>query len=95
MQFGCPVLTTRCARLPEVGGTAAVYLDADDVAGWAQEADRLFQDSAWRQELIEQCRAQARQFSWHATAQQTRAAYERGLKGKHNELSRRPSPNQE
>ncbi len=36
MLCGCPVVTTPLSSLPEVGGEAALYADADDVDAWAR-----------------------------------------------------------
>ena len=79
MQLGCPVITTRCASLPEVAGEAAIYLDPDDVRGMARAADRLLREEPWRQSWIEAGRKRAEKFSWPATARQTKAAYAEAL----------------
>jgi glycosyltransferase involved in cell wall biosynthesis len=75
MELGCPVITSRGGSLPEVAGSAAVYVDPDDVTGLAVAAARMLEDSPWRRQWIEAGREQARHFSWSKTAQQTQAAY--------------------
>jgi glycosyltransferase involved in cell wall biosynthesis len=91
MQLGCPVLTTRCASLPEVAGDAAVYVDPNDVSCWSRETARLLRDDGWRAALIEKGHIQAAHFSWRSTAQHTRAAYERALDRKKTEARSAPS----
>jgi len=69
---GVPVVTTRCASIPEVGGEAAQYFDPEDpaalpaailaVKGWSP---------AERQERIQKGREFARSFSWSTTAHGT------------------------
>ncbi len=76
MQLGCPVVTTRCGSLPEVGGDAVIYVEPDDVPGLAQAAVRLLADPAWRQTWADAGRIQSRRFSWTLTAARTREAYE-------------------
>jgi glycosyltransferase involved in cell wall biosynthesis len=79
MQSGCPVITTRCGSLPDVGGDAAVYVDPDDAAGLAGAVDRLLQDQNWRHKRIEAGYAQCARFRWSKTAEATRVVYERLL----------------
>jgi len=83
LQADCPVITTPCSSLPEVAGHAVIYLQPDDLSGWTQAADRLLRDQAWRQTWIDAGRAQARRFSWAATARQTQAAYALALARSH------------
>jgi glycosyltransferase involved in cell wall biosynthesis len=75
MRLECPVITTRCASLPEVAGNAALYVDPDDVPGLAAATDRLLRDEAWRQGWILAGREQCALFSWAKTAQETKEAY--------------------
>ncbi|MCH8526431.1 MAG: glycosyltransferase family 4 protein [Kiritimatiellae bacterium] len=69
MQSGVPVLTTRCGSIPEVGGDAVFYADAEDIPAFA---DSLAQCVAMSKEKRARCiqsglhRAQA--FTWERTA---------------------------
>jgi glycosyltransferase involved in cell wall biosynthesis len=76
MSLGCPVVTTRCASLPEVAGAAAIYADPDRADEFAAATDRLLQDAAWRQSWVDQGHTRSHQFSWAETANLTRAGYE-------------------
>lgn len=74
MACGCPVVTSTAGALPEVGGRAAVYVEPRDA-----DALRLallgFADPARRRSAREAGLAQARRFSYAATAEATLAAY--------------------
>ena len=69
LMAGVPVVTTRCASIPEVGGDVAEYFDPDDpmalsvsiqaVLGWSP---------AERQARVQSGRVFAKGFSWSATA---------------------------
>jgi glycosyltransferase involved in cell wall biosynthesis len=50
---GRPVITSRLYSMPEVGGDAACYVDPYDVAAIRSAVERLIQDAAYRQGLVE------------------------------------------
>ena len=70
MQIGCPTLVARQGALPEVCGSAAVYVDAHDDQGWASAIMDYVEDPNLRAQLIEQGRAQAKKFSWDKASRQ-------------------------
>ena len=76
MACGAPVLTTRRASLPEVGGDAVEYTepDADSIAVALRA---LLDDPARRAALAEAGYARAQQFSWAASASAHVASYKR------------------
>jgi glycosyltransferase involved in cell wall biosynthesis len=76
MELGTPVIAARASSLPEVGGTAAVYVGQDDDAALATEIRRVLDDDAHRAALSAACLAQSRCFSWDATARATLAAFD-------------------
>jgi len=77
MACGCPVVTTREASMPEVGGDAALYMkDPDDVEGLAAILKDLSANLAHRRQWAEKGLVQARQFSWRNTAEKTFKAFE-------------------
>jgi glycosyltransferase involved in cell wall biosynthesis len=76
MAAGCPVITTRLASLPEVGGTAAVYVEPDDTAGLC-EAIRSVQLPDRRVALIRDGLLQASGFSFTRMAGQVASVLER------------------
>lgn len=70
MTFGCPVLSSREASLPEVCGDAALYCDGYDEASIAAGLAALIRDSDLRAQLIAAGQQQIARFVWHRTAQQ-------------------------
>lgn len=75
MRAGCPVITANNSALPEVGGDAAVYVDAHDWEALAATMTRVLADDAERSAMAERGRAQAARFTWRACAEATIAAY--------------------
>jgi glycosyltransferase involved in cell wall biosynthesis len=76
MACGIPVVTSNSSSLPEVGGTAALYVDPRDVEALREAVRRVLCDAALREQLQVQGLAQAAQFSWDRAAAQTEAVYE-------------------
>jgi len=72
MACGCPVLISRRASLPEVGGDAAMYLeDPTDEAELAAGLARLAAEPALREDLAARGLARAAGFTWAGTARRT------------------------
>jgi glycosyltransferase involved in cell wall biosynthesis len=76
MASGCPVITSRVASLPEVGGDAAAYVDPLEVASIRDALDRLARDPERRSAMRAAGLGQARRFSYEATAEATLGVYE-------------------
>jgi len=68
---GTPVLTSDISSLPEVGGDAAWYVDPRSVGGMADRMNRLWEDAAFRGELVRRGRERVREFSWDRCAEET------------------------
>ncbi len=68
MTCGCPVICSRAASLPEVGGDAVLYFDPADAGELASQMERLAADPALQAELREKGTSRAEQFSWTGTA---------------------------
>jgi glycosyltransferase involved in cell wall biosynthesis len=64
MYLGCPVVVSRGGGLPEVCGDAAVYVEAQDPAAWAESLASLAADPAMRAALIAKGHRQAEKFTW-------------------------------
>jgi hypothetical protein len=64
---GCPVITCPNASIPEVAGSAALYVKDDDVNGLANALCEV-QKPDVRQSLIAKGLAQAKKFSWSKMA---------------------------
>jgi glycosyltransferase involved in cell wall biosynthesis len=63
MSSGCPVITSREGSLPEVGGDAVLYVDANSVDAIVEGIEKLSKDERLREELSQKGLAQAEKFS--------------------------------
>jgi len=84
MSCGTPVVCSNTSSMPELGGDAARYFDPYDTQSIADTIAHVLADAALRQEMHELGLRRAAQFSWHKTAQETMAVYERLLANKHS-----------
>ena len=75
MACGCPVITANNSSLPEVGGDAAEYCDANDVDSIANAMRRVLSDESLREQMRQRGFAQAAKFSWKKAAEETAAVY--------------------
>jgi glycosyltransferase involved in cell wall biosynthesis len=62
------VITANNTSLPEVGGDAALYADANDIETIADQMKQLRQNTAMREKLIKKGSKQIEKFSWERTA---------------------------
>jgi glycosyltransferase involved in cell wall biosynthesis len=76
MACGTPVVCSNSSSLSEVAGEAALLLQPDQPAEWAQVLLRVVTDDVLRRRLSGQGLARAARFSWEATARQVVAVYE-------------------
>jgi alpha-1,3-rhamnosyl/mannosyltransferase len=74
MAAGCPVVCSRMASLPEVGGDAPFYVEQTATAYLAAMLE-IARDDRTRQDLSRRGLAQAARFSWRLCAEQTTAVY--------------------
>ena len=75
MTAGCPLITTNRSSLPEVAGNAALLVDPLNVEEMACTMERVLEDEALRQHMIDDGRVQASRFSWKETARIYRDVY--------------------
>lgn len=75
MACGTPVVASRASSLPEVGGSAACYLDPYDVEGMAEIIHDVWLDADLRVHMREQGLVQAASFSWERAAEETLQVY--------------------
>jgi glycosyltransferase involved in cell wall biosynthesis len=68
MHFGCPVVASRVASLPEVCGDAALYVGATRVDEIGSAMRRMATDQNLRTELIGRGRANLARFGWKKAA---------------------------
>ena len=81
MASGCPVVASNVSSLPEVAGSAALLVDPNDPAGFAEALHSVILDRDLRTRLRGDGLRRARDFSWDNTASVTYAVYERLLDG--------------
>jgi glycosyltransferase involved in cell wall biosynthesis len=75
MAAGTPVITTKLSSIPEVAGSAALYIDPDDPATLIQALQALQTNNNLRSSLISSGKQQAGKFSWRRTANETINVY--------------------
>ena len=71
MSYGCPVISSNTASLPEVGGDAAVYFDPKDETALVKSFVKLAKDKKLRALMSEKGYDQAKKFSWKSCASAT------------------------
>jgi glycosyltransferase involved in cell wall biosynthesis len=79
MACGTPVITSNVSSLPEVAQGAGLCLPPHDIAVWTETLQRVYHDSAWREEAAHKGLAKAQQFDWAHTAQATINSYRHAL----------------
>lgn len=79
MALGCPVICSRVASLPEVGGAAALFTDMTPDA-YLKAMWRVSNDSSLRNDLVEKGLAQAANFSWNKCASEVLEVYRAALR---------------
>jgi len=67
MASGTPALCSNASSLPEVTGDAALLLDPEDDAAWADALARIDGDAALRADLAARGHARAATFTWDVT----------------------------
>ena len=78
MRVGAPVVSTRAASLPEVGGEAAMYVEPDDSPAMASAILAVLADPARQRAMRAASVAHAARFmTWEDTAWQTLAVFDR------------------
>lgn len=77
MACGAPVVTTRVASIPEVGGEAVIYVDDPlDDSSLCLRIEEVLEHRELQEDLRRRGLAQAATFSWERTARQTLAVLE-------------------
>jgi alpha-1,3-rhamnosyl/mannosyltransferase len=80
MEHGLPVIAAWHGSLPEVAGSAAVFVDPQDVEGIARAIGEVLERPDLRQRLREQGKRNLERFSWRSAAEKTLGLYERVLR---------------
>ena len=71
MACECPVICSNAASLPEVAGDAAFFVDPGSAEELASAMDKVVEDGALRNSLIQKGVKRAAQFSWATAAEKT------------------------
>lgn len=71
---GVPLVASRHGSLPEIIGTAAIFVETDDVTNVASTLEQIARDTKLRDSLVIAGQARVRQFTWEKTSQATLAA---------------------
>jgi glycosyltransferase involved in cell wall biosynthesis len=79
MACGAPLISSNRASLPEVGGDAALYFDAEDAEELASQMIRVATDRELRARMIAQGRAQAQKFTYAESANRILNLYQQML----------------
>jgi glycosyltransferase involved in cell wall biosynthesis len=68
MSAGVPVICSNTTSLPEVGGQAVLYVDPYEITQIKDAMVKIYEDTDYRQSLIEAGFVQKEKFSWDKTA---------------------------
>ncbi len=75
MACHCPVITTNTTALPEIGGSAALYIDTGHHQQLVQQMTLLAGNLESRQQLVKAGLRQIKKFDWQQTADQYAKLY--------------------
>ena len=77
MTFGCPVIASNVASIPEVGGDAALLFSPDSPEELSNCIRKIINDDVLRNEYIEKGKIRCKEFSWDKTAVETFNVYKK------------------
>jgi glycosyltransferase involved in cell wall biosynthesis len=80
MEHGLPVIASSHSSLPEVVGSAGMFVDPDDVEGIAKAIGEVLDRPDLKERLREQGEKNLERFSWRHAARKTLDVYERLLR---------------
>ncbi|MBI4093323.1 MAG: glycosyltransferase family 4 protein [Candidatus Kerfeldbacteria bacterium] len=75
MSLGTPVITSRVSALPEIAGTAAVFVNPHKFKEIGQAIAKVVGGSTLRKKLIAEGQRRSAMFTWDATARETLRVY--------------------
>ena len=73
MACGIPVLSSEKGALKEIGGTAPLYFDSDDIDQLATNMQKVVEDKELRDNMITDSIMWAKEFNWEDTVKETLA----------------------
>ncbi|MBR2895139.1 MAG: glycosyltransferase, partial [Oscillospiraceae bacterium] len=68
MAYGCPVVCSNAASLPEVAGDAAEYVSAENEENIARGIARVLSDRSYAGQLTANGSMQVRKYHWESSA---------------------------
>ena len=71
MSYGCPVISSFTASLPEIAGDAALYIDPEKKEDIVDKLNQLLENKTLRNELITKGKERSRKFSWKTCGEKT------------------------
>lgn len=75
MACGTPVVCSQAGSLPEVGGDAALYANANDPSAFGEALHQAFTDEWLRSQMIRRARENLKRFRWEEAANQCLRIY--------------------
>mgnify|MGYP000896081354 CR=1 FL=1 len=76
---GCPCVTSNVSSLPEVGGNACLYMDAEQEDSIKEAIERIINDEVLRKTLANKGHKRLQEFSWERQAKETLKVYDQLL----------------
>ena len=73
----CPVVLSNASSLPEVGGEAAVYFNAESEKDMTEKIEHVLSNESLRQDMQRKGLKQLEKFSWAKTAERTLEVYKK------------------
>lgn len=68
MACGAPVITSNNSSMPEAGGDAAIFVDAQDTQNLTKQIERVLSDKKLAGDMVKKGIAHASKFSWEKSA---------------------------
>jgi glycosyltransferase involved in cell wall biosynthesis len=69
MRCGTPVILSNTTSLPEIGGTAALFVNPDDITGISIAMEKVIFDNKLRSSMIEKGIVESQKFTWDKCAE--------------------------
>lgn len=79
MKAGCPVVAYNCPAVAEISGSAALLIDTQDPAEFAEAVKKIHHTKNHREYLIKKGLDNSKKFSWEATHLSTISTYRKAL----------------
>jgi len=80
MAFGCPVVSSDKASMPEILGDAALFFNPEDEKDFENKLDAILENENLRKELIQKGYAQIKKYSWDDCVKKTLEIYRESIK---------------